>query len=388
MKGTLLLLSLLIIVFFTPSKINAQCDNTDVTTFAGMTGIPGSMDGVGTAASFSGPEDVAADGAGNIYVADRYNHLIRKISPTGEVSIFAGTGAIGNTNGTGTAASFSGPRAVATDAAGNVYVADYGNQLIRKITPAGVVTTFAGSGAGGGMNGTGIAASFSRPIAVATDVVGNVYVVEFQGDRIRKITPTGEVTTLAGGSRGNTNGPGAIASFYFPSGIVIDAAGNAYVADRLNNLIRKITPAGEVSTFAGSGTGSSIDGVGIAASFSVPSGITIDAAGNLYVTEFSSHLIRKITPTGVVTTIAGTGTAGSTNDTGTAASFSIPLGLTMDAAGNLYVADSGNHLIRKIGNCTVPTGPPIPAMSQWGIFIFCLLIMNLSVFFLLRRELI
>jgi hypothetical protein len=320
-----------------------------VTTLAGS-GSSGSADGTGTAASFRGPSGVAVDGSGNVYVADDSNHLIRKITPGGVVTTLAGSGSLGSANGTGTAASFRGPSGVAVDGSGNVYVADRSNHLIRKITPGGVVTTLAGSGSAGSADGTGTAASFSYPEDVAVDGSGNVYVADRSNHLIRKITSAGVVTTLAGsGSEGSTNGTGKAASFYLPSGVAVDGSGNVYVADDSNLLIRKITSGGVVTTFAGSsGYAGSADGTGTAASFFSPRGIAVDGSGNVYVADRHNQLIRKITSAGVVTTLAGSGSSGSADGTGTAASFSNPYGVAVDGSGNVYVADSDNHLIRKI----------------------------------------
>ena len=216
-----------------------------------------------------------------------------------------------------------------------------------EITPE--VTTFAGSGSAGSADGTGTAASFYKPSGVAVDGSGNVYVAEYYNHLIRKITSAGVVTTLAGsGSAGSANGTGTAASFYRPYGVAVDGNGNVYVADYYNHLIRKITSAGVVTTLAGSGSQGSADGTGTAASFYNPSGVAVDGSGNVYVADRSNHLIRKITSADVVTTLAGSGSQGSANGTGTAASFTLPYGVAVDASGNVYVADSGNNLIRKI----------------------------------------
>jgi len=334
-----------------------------VTTLAGS-GAAGATNGTGTAASFNNPFGTAVDAAGNVYVADFRNNLIREISPAGAVTTLAGSGAAGRTNGTGTAASFSLPADVAVDAAGNVYVADYANALIRKISPAGVVTTLAGSGTTGSANGTGTAASFYEPTGVTVDAAGNVYVADAGNNLIREISPAGVVTTLAGGGAGgSTNGTGTAASFYNPNGVAVDAAGNVYVAEYSTNLIRKISPAGAVTTLAGSaGISGSTNGTGTAASFAGPSDVAIDAAGNVYVTDQGNQLIRKISPAGVVTTLAGTvRVTGSANATGTAASFNNPFGVSVDAAGNLYVADLSNNLIRTVVSTGYSISPALPA---------------------------
>jgi secreted PhoX family phosphatase len=298
--------------------------------------------------SFNFPQGIAIDATGNLYVGC-YNAIVAKITPAGVVSTFAGSGKSGNVNGIGTAASFFSPSGLAIDAAGNLYLADDGIELIRKITPTGVVSTFAGSGISGSANGISTVASFNDPHGIVVDAAGNVYVTELVNQLIRKITPAGVVSTFAGsGIAGNVNGTGTAASFNQPYGLALDAIGNVFVADALNNIIRKITPAGVVSTFAGSGIAGNANGTSITASFYLPQGLVFDSAGNLYVADSGNNLIRKITPAGVVSTFAGSGTVGTTNGISTTASFDTPQGLVFDAAGNLYVLDSGNGLVRKI----------------------------------------
>ena len=330
-----------------------------VSTLAGTARMSGSTDGSGAAARFSGPWDVATDGAGNVYVAD--SDTIRKITPTGVVTTLAGTaGMSGSADGTGAAARFSLPNGVAVDGAGNVYVADTGNDTIRKITPAGVVTTLAGTaGMPGSSDGTGAAAGFKFPMSVATDSAGNVYVADALNDTIRKVTPAGVVTTLAGspGVYGSADGTGAAAQFNTPQGVATDAAGNVYVADWLNQIIRKITPAGVVTTLAGTaGMRGSADGMGAAARFYEPEAVATDSAGNVYVADGSNNVVRKITPDGMVTTLAGSAAVmGSADGTGAAASFDNPSGVTTDSAGNVYVADTFNDIIRGITPAGVVT---------------------------------
>ena len=270
----------------------------------------------------------------------------------------------GSADGTGAAAQFWIPGGVATDASGNVYVADTGNSTIRKVTPGGVVTTLAGAaGVVGSADGAGAAASFFHPQGVATDASGNVYVADTENSTIRKITPGGVVTTLAGTARqrGSADGTGAAASFWEPGGVATDASGNVYVADTGNSTIRKVTPGGVVTTLAGAaGVVGSADGAGAAASFFHPQGVATDASGNVYVADTENSTIRKITPGGVVTTLAGTARQrGSADGTGAAASFWEPGGVATDASGNVYVADTGNSTIRKItpgGVVTTPVG--------------------------------
>jgi streptogramin lyase len=325
-----------------------------VTTLAGTAGAYGSADGTGSAARFQYPSGVAVDGSGNVYVADTYNNTIRKITPAGVVTTLAGTaGSNGSADGTGSAARFYRPYGVTVDGNGNVYVADTLNYTIRKITPAGAVTTLAGTaGSNGGADGTGSAARFNNPQGVAVDGSGNVYVADTVTHTIRKITPAGVVTTLAGtaGWYGSADGTGSAARFASPSGVAVDASGNVYVADSYNSTIRKITPAGVVTTLAGTaGAYGSADGTGSAARFDYPSGVAVDGSGNVYVTDSNNNTIRKITPAGAVTTLAGTaGAYGSADGTGSAARFQYPSGVAVDASGNVYVADTYNHTIRKI----------------------------------------
>ena len=319
-----------------------------VTTLAGS-GSAGSANGTGTAASFNSPGGVAVDAAGNVYVADCNNRQVRKVTPAGEVTTLAGSGNQGTTDGPGDAASFGGLYGAAVDASGNVYVTDIANNMIRKISPTGVVTTLAGTGGQGSADGPGAAATFNEPAGVAVDASGNVYVADYANNKIREISPTGVVTTLAGtGGQGSADGAGTAASFTYPHGVAVDVLGNVYVADTFSNKIREISPAGMVTTLAGSGSAGSLDGLGTAASFNTPEGVAVDAAGNVYVADSGSALIRKISPAGAVTTLAGGANSLSADGTGGAASFSILSGVAVDAAGNLYVGDSVSNKIRKI----------------------------------------
>ncbi|OYU82744.1 MAG: hypothetical protein CFE24_14335, partial [Flavobacterium sp. BFFFF2] len=332
-------------------------------TLAGS-GAAASADGTGAAASFSRPTGVALDAAGNTYVADQYNHKIRKITPAGVVSTFAGSGSVGSADGTGTAASFNLPFGLTVDAAGNVFVADSGNNKIRKITPAGVVSTFAGSGAQGAADGPATAASFYFPTGVKLDTSGNLFVADFSNHKIRKISPTGDTSTFAGsGSTGSADGTGTAASFFDPVGIEMDAAGNLYIADKSNQKIRKITAAGVVSTFAGSGAIGAANGASNVASFNYPQGVAIDRLGQIYVADGSNNLIRKISTSGVVSTLAGSGIAGAEEAAGTSARLSLPINLTVDSDLTVYVADYFNNKIRKIAqpNGGYSISPALPS---------------------------
>ena len=279
--------------------------------------------------------------------------------PTVWVTTFAGSDEKGYADGPGGEAQFNKPSDIVMDTAGNLYVAEIFNHRIRKITPQGEVSTFAGSGeageeAGGYADGPGSLARFNAPVGIAIDAKGNLYVADALNHRIRKITPKGEVSTFAGSGEtgekagGYADGPASAARFNVPHGLAFDAKGNLYVADAQNHCIRTITPRGEVSTFAGSCKKQGYaDGMGSAAQFRWPAGIAIDAKGSLYVAD-DSHHIRKITPEGLVSTFAGSDEKGYADGPGAEAQLNEPAGMAMDKAGNLYVADSENHRIRKI----------------------------------------
>ncbi len=332
-----------------------------VTTLAGSAEQEGSADGTGAAARFSSPRGVAVDAGGNVYVADTGNDTIRKITSGGVVTTLAGDpGDFGSADGTGADALFNSPRGVAVDGGGNVYVADTGNQLVRKVTGSGVVTTVAGAaGLSGSVDGTGVVARFVVPCGIATTSTGTLFVADSMNCTIRKITTTGAVSTVAGpaGQSGSVDATGSAARFCLPGSIAVDGSGNTYVADTANSVIRKITSAGVVTTLAGAaGQPGSADGAGTVARFATPEGVAVDTSGNVYVADTGNETIRKITSAGVVTTLAGSaGESGSANGTGVAARFDSPSGIAVGSGGVVYVADAGNHTIRKITSAGVVT---------------------------------
>jgi len=277
-----------------------------VSTLAGN-GTEGYKDGTGQVAKFNCPLGITVDSSGNFYVADQLNHCIRKITPAGVVSTLAGNGKEGYKDGPGSTARFMSPYSVTVNSDDNVYVADTFNHCIRKITPAGVVSTFAGNGKEGYKDGFGSTAQFNSPIGVAADFDGNVYVADTFNHRIRKITPRGAVSTLAGGKKGYEDGIDTEAQFNLPTDVAVDSDDSIYVADTLNHCVRKVTPAGEVSTLAGIGTEGYRDGPGSEARFNYPTGVAVNFDGNIYVADTNSYRIRKITPAGVVSTLAGSG---------------------------------------------------------------------------------
>lgn len=313
-------------------------------------------------AAFQNPQAVAADTDGTLYVADTANHIIRKISPTGAVTTLAGKiGVPGELDAAGVSATFNSPQGIAVVTSGAskgvVYVADTGNHTIRRITPEGVVTTPAGDGGTqGDAGGSGPSARFRSPKGVAVNSTGTaVYVADAGNHTIRSLTVTGTTTItvnvalVAGGSQvpGDVDATGTGARFRDPSAIAVDNADRLYVADTGNHKMRKIV-SGVVTTLAGNGTAGNANGSGTAAQFSSPQGVTSDSTGaNIYVGDTGNHLLRKVTSAGVVTTLAGTGTSGAADGAGTAASFSGLQELTLQN-GNLYVADTANHTIRLV----------------------------------------
>jgi gliding motility-associated-like protein len=319
-----------------------------VSTFAGNSNHT-LINGDSTNASFNNPVRLGLDVNRNVFVADRDNGAIREITPAGVVATYA-TG-------------FSQPNGVTVDENGNVFVANAGSNNIIKITGAGS-TVYAGNGTQVPSNGYGNEAGFYYPYSVVADNSGNIYVADTYDNMIRKITPADTVSTLAGNVNGGyADGTGDTASFALPTCVNKDAAGNIYVADANNERIRKITPAGVVTTVAGSGGVGINNGSVATATFDTPAGVAVDAAGNIYVADFNNSVIRKITPAGVVSTFAGNGSFGYHDGLGSAVSFAHPNDIQVDPTGFLYVADYGNNVIRKI----ITTGYTISGTLPAGL---------------------
>src|SRR3990172_7870941 len=271
-----------------------------VTTIAGS-GVKGYLDASKEKAQFNWPTGVAVDDKGNIYVADFLNNMIRKVNKDGEVITFLGSGHAAFADGKGRLAHLRGPDNIALDKEGNIYVADRGSHTIRKIVEGSAVTTIAGNGYPAYLDGNGVKTHFREPISLAVDRDGNIYVADSGNNAIRKITPDGTVSTLAGGSKpGYKDGKGHDARFSWPTGVAIDSFGNIYVCDSQNNRIRRITPEGVVSTVAGMGIPGFADGTGYNVQFRFPTGIGVDKTGNIYVADSGNNRIRKISQGGIL----------------------------------------------------------------------------------------
>jgi sugar lactone lactonase YvrE len=323
---------------------------TTVRTLAG-TGKMGYQDGPGAEAKFYSPDGIAVDGQGNVYVADVYNQSVRKITPAGVVSTWAG----GPTQNTG----FS-PIDLALDKQNNLLVANASSNVL-KVSPSGAVSTVAGSGRYNYAEGSATSAEFYSPNGIAVDAEGGIYLSDIYNigsingvpttnteARIRRITPAGTVSTLAGGAGGDADGKGPAAQFRGPEGLAIDASGTVYIAEFKGARIRKITPDGQVSTFAGTGVKGYLDGKGNVAQFNHPSGVAVDALGNVFVAEAGNHCIRKITPAGDVSTLAGTRMSGHRDGALTTAAFDEPSAIAIGKDGVLYIAEYHGNVIRTI----------------------------------------
>jgi sugar lactone lactonase YvrE len=323
-----------------------------VSTFAG-TYMVGFKNGIGTNASFYGVQDIILSASGDFYIVDSGNNLIRKMTSAGVVTIYAPSFTPDS------ASKFEMPRQIALDANNNMYVSTTFGNSIYKLDLHGNVTLLAGSGKLGFTNGTGENASFNNPMGMVVDANGNLYVADWNNSCIRKVTPSGLVSTFAGtGIQGSQDGDRLTATFAAPSDIAMDQAGNFYVADTFNNKIRKISTEGIVSTIAGNGNKLTLDGQSTSASFYMPSRIAIDDKGNIIVAEgkqgiigesdYGNLFIRYISSSGYVSTLAGNGYFGFADGPGNMASFNTPGGIAIDKDDNVFIADAANAKIRKI----------------------------------------
>jgi hypothetical protein len=314
--------------------------------------------GPAASAQLSDPFSIAVDSAGNLFIADMYNQCVRMVTTGGVIRTVAGNGTPGY-NGDGgfaTSAQLNQPTGVAVDSAGNLFIADNGNDRIRKVTPTGVISTVAGSGVRGysGDGGFAISAQLSGPYGIAVDSAGNLFIADTFNDRIRKVTTGGVISTVAGGGI-NGLGDGDLATsaqLFSPYGITVDSAGNLFIADTQNSSVRKVTTDGIINTVAGNGTNgfSGDGGAATSAQLNLPTGMAVDALGNLYIADEANGRIRAVTTNGIINTVAGNGTNGFSGDGGPATSAQLyqPTGIAMNASGNILIADWVNHRIRKL----------------------------------------
>lgn len=357
--------SIALILLTVSSYTNLPAQN--ISTIAGNGTMGSTGDGAAaTAATLKAPWGVAADASGNIYIADENANCIRKINSAGIITTIAGTGVAGfsGDGGPATAAQLNNPYDVGVDAAGNVYIADYHNNRVRKINTSGIISTYAGNGSSvfSGDGGPATAASFLGPSSLKIDGAGNIY-INLNATRISKINVAGYISTFAGTSitgYSGDGGPATAAKLNNPVAMALDASGNAYIVDQLNHYIRKVNTAGIISTIAGTGSAgySGDGGPATAAQVNGVWGITTDAIGNIYLGDHYNYRIRKINTSGIISTYAGTGTIGYSGDgiAATAADINAPWGICTDAIGNLYIADGGNYRVRKVSS-TINNNP-------------------------------
>ena len=334
---------------------------------------PSGDGGPATQAGLNVPVDVYVDPSGNLFITDQFNNRIRKVAPNGTISTVAGTGVAGFSGDGGPAvnAEINTPTGIRGDSSGNLYIADVGNQRIRKVDTSGIITTFAGNGnkGYGGDGGPAVNASFYNAVRVAIDPSGNVLVADQSDHRVRRITPAGIITTFAGNGVGTPStgafsgdgGPAVDASLNNPTAIAVDGKGVVYISDQFNQRIRKVDLNGTITTIAGNGNAgyAGDGGPASAATLNYPGGITVDSSGNLYFSDDLNYRTRMISASGAMSTVAGNGTQGFSGDSGsaTAAELNGEFGVALDLQGDLYIADSMNNRIREVYGA-VP--PPLP----------------------------
>ncbi|MET9469515.1 RICIN domain-containing protein [Streptomyces sp. NPDC006544] len=350
----------------------------EITTVAG-TGDAGAAgdDGPAVAARLDRPYGLAMDNTGTLYFSDYNNHCVRRVTTDGRIRTVAGTGTAGygGDHGPALSAQLDGPREVAVDRAGNLYIADSENNRIRKVTVDGQIGTVAGTGTAGfsGDGGLAVAAELNCPYGVAVDSTGNLYIADTDNHRVRQVTPDGQIRTVAGtGTPGfsGDGGPAAAAQLNSPYGVAVDGAGDLYLTDAENHRVRRVAGDGTISTVAGTGTGgfSGDGGPAASAQLDFPLGVAADTTGTLYVSDHNNHRVRRVAGDGTISTVAGTGTDGFRGDGGPAASAQLnyPFGLAVDCVGALYIADYVNNRVRKVAAAAMAGLPESGTVVSWA----------------------
>ncbi|WP_236053940.1 NHL repeat-containing protein [Streptomyces musisoli] len=330
---------------------------------------------VGT--KLNSPRGVAVDRSGNLYIADISNHRVRKVTPDGIITTVAGNGQAGfvSDGGPAVATRLNSPQSVAVDGAGNLFIADYSNHRVRKVAPDGIITTVAGNGQAGFVSdgGPAVATRLNYPMGVAVDRSGNLYIADHYNHRVRKVAPDGIITTVAGNGQAgfvSDGGPAVATKLHYPWGVVVDDDGNLYIGDRHNHRVRRVTPHGIITTVAGNGiAGYVADGApAVATTLNYPAAVAVDGAGNLYIADGHNHRVRRVAANGIVTTVAGNGVAGYVADGGPAVGQQLyyPYGVAVAPSGDLYIADNSNHRVRKVFAAAAVTPPAPPVADLYG----------------------
>ena len=367
----------------------------DISTVAGIGGGFSGDGGPATSAQLKSPSGVAFDSSGNLFIADQFNHRIRKVDTSGNIGTVAGTSTQGfsGDEGPATSAQLERPSGVAVDSSGNLFIADLINNRIRKVDTSGNISTVAGTSTAGwsGDGGPATSAQLNFPHGVAVDSSGNLFIADSGNHRIRKVDTSGDISTVAGTSTqgfSGDGGPATSARLSEPMGVTVDSSGDLFIADMSNQRIRKVDTSGNISTVTGDGTFAFGGDGGPATSAQMwnPIGVAVDSSGNLFIADTSNHRIRKVDTSGNISTVAGTGTQGSSGDGGPAtdARLFAPHDVAFDSSGNLLIADLNNNRIRKVE--AVATAVPVPGVSTWGLVVLAVLMAGAAAFLMLRRR--
>ncbi len=359
-KLVAVLLTACMLLGVVPGMASAASVTYTITTIAGTSTAGYSGDGgLATSAQLNYSQGVAVDNSGNIFIADQSNHRVRKVDTSGNISTVAGTGTPGYSGdgGLATSAQLWQPSGVAVDSSGNIYIADYTNNRVRKVDASGNISTVAGTGTPGysGDGGLATSAQLWQPSGVAVDSSGNIYIADYTNNRVRKVDASGNISTVAGTGVAGYSGDGGLATsaqLKNPNGLAVDSSGNIFISDQTNNRVRKVDASGNISTVAGTGTqGYSGDGgLATSAQLNYPSGVAVDSSGNIFIPDYGNHRVRKVDASGNISTVAGTGASGYAGDGGlaTSAQLNHPIGVAVDSSGIIYISDYTNSRIRKL----------------------------------------